>query len=162
MNVGLAIESDVSVEHLMPAVLGINNALEGYFANRSYGSDVTNAAIGTILVTGAISERFHPVRPFRYTRFKREKSRITGEIFEVHTTVGWDVKPNFATFSGQSLDGVRDCLCEALIASTAILEEHHDQYPDFDVTRFRTDFSACLRAHCGTLDGARATGAPSD
>lgn len=149
MDVGLAIESDASVRHLMPSVLGINNALEVYFASRSYGSDVTNVVIGTILVERSeIADRFHPARPFRYSRFHREKSRITGEIFEVHTTAGWDVKPDFTTFSGQSLEGARDFLCEALIASTAVLDAHRDQYPDFDVTRFRADFEGCLRAHC--------------
>lgn len=39
-------------------------------------------------------------------------------------------------------------LCEALIASTAILNENRSQFPDFDVTRFQADFEACLRAHC--------------
>lgn len=146
----------------MPSVLGINNALETYFVDRSYGGDVTNVVIGTILVERSeIADRFHPVRPFRYTRFNREKSRITGEIFEVHTTAGWDVKPDFAVFSGQGLEGARDYLCEALIASTAVLEEHHDQYPDFDVARFRADFAACLRAHCDQSAGAE-TGMPSD
>lgn len=152
MDVGLAIESDVSVEHLMPAVLGVNNALEACFAKHEYGSDLIYIAIGMVLVdNSAIAERFHPVRPFKYRRFDTEKSRITGEVFEIHKMATWDVKPDFEKFSGMGLEDARDYLCEALIASTGCLEEHHSQFPDFDVTRFRADFEACLRAHCAHL-----------
>jgi hypothetical protein len=154
MDVGLAIESDVSVEHLMPAVRGVNNAIEAYFVDRDYGSDLTNIGIGMILVTGPISERLHSVRPFRYRRFDREKSRITGEIFEIHTTAEWDVKPDFEKFSAMRSDDARDYLCEALIASTACLEEHRNQFPDFDVSRFRNDFESCLHAHCAKTTSA--------
>lgn len=148
MNVGLAIESDASVRHLMPAVLGVNNALEECFADREYGSDLIDIVIGLILVTGSISERLHSVRPFEYRRFDTERSQITGEVYEIHKMATWDVKPDFETFSGLGLEGARDYLCEALIASTACLEEHHSEFPDFDVARFRADFGACLQAHC--------------
>ena len=154
MNVGLAIESDASVRHLMPAVLGVNNALEACFANKDYGSDLIDIVIGLILMTGSISERLHPERPFEYRRFDTERSRITGEVYEIHKMATWDVKPAFTAFSGMNLEGARDYLCEALIVSTACLEEHHSQYPDFDVTRFRADFDACLRAHCQQTEQA--------
>lgn len=160
MNVGLAIESDASIRHLMPAVLGVNNAIEAFFVDREYGPDVLEVIIGLILMTGPTSERLHPVRPFEYRRFDTERSRITGGVIEIHKSATWDVKPDFATFSGQGLEGARDSLCEALIASTGVLEEHHDQYPDFDVARFRSDFAACLRTYCGKVEGAE-TGAPS-
>lgn len=161
MNVGLAIEVDRSVAHLMPAVREVNNALEAHFVERDYGPDVIEVIIGLILMTGPTSERLHPMRPFEYRRFDTERSRITGGVLEIHKLATWDVKPDFTTFSGQSLEGARDYLCEALIASTAVLEEHHDQYPDFDVARFRADFAACLRAHCGQSEAAE-TGLPSD
>jgi len=148
MNVGLAIESDITVEHLMPAVLGVNNAIEEFFVDREYGPDVIEVIIGLILMTGPTSERLHPVRPFEYRRFDTERSRITGGVIEIHKSATWDVKPDFATFNGQSLGGARDYLCEALIASTAVLEEHRSEYPDFDVARFRADFETCLRKHC--------------
>lgn len=149
MDIGLAIESDVSVEHLIPAVREINNALKACFADKEYGSDLIYIAIGTILVdSSAIAERFHPVRPFKYKRLDRVKHPGTGQIMEFHNSAAWDVKPDFAAFSGMSLEGARDYLCEALIASTACLEEHHSQYPDFDVARFRADFESCLRTHC--------------
>lgn len=145
MNVGLAIESDKAVEHLMPAVLGVNNAIEAFFADREYGPDVIEVIIGLILMTGSTSERLHPVRPFEYRRFDTERSRIIGGVLEIHKQATWDVKPDFETFSGLGLEGARDYLCEALIASTACLEEHHSEFPDFDVARFRDDFEACLR-----------------
>jgi len=149
MNLGLAIESDKSVEHLMPAVLGINNALKTYFSGREYGSDLIYVAIGLILVDGSeISKRFHPVRLFKYKRLDRVKHPGTGQIMEFHNSASWDVKPDFAAFSGMDLGEARDYLCEALISSTAMLDEHHNEFPDFDVTRFRADFEACLRAHC--------------
>lgn len=148
MNVGLAIESAKAVEHLMPVVLGVNNAIEAFFADREYGVDVIEVIIGLILMTGPTSQRLHPVRPFEYRRFDTERSRITGGVLEIHKQATWDVKPDFTTFSGQSLEGARDFLCEALVASTAVLDAHRDQYPDFDVTRFRADFEGCLRAHC--------------
>lgn len=147
MNVGLGIESHFSVEHLMPAVLGVSNVLEVCFADREYGSDLIDITIGMIL-TGPGSEKLHPVRPFDYSRLKRVKHPGTGHIIEIHNSAGWDVKPDFAVFSGMSLGEARDYLCEDLIASTACLEEHHNEFPDFDVTRFRADFEACLRAHC--------------
>lgn len=147
MDIGLAIEYHFSVEHLMPAVLGTNDALKACFANKEYGSDLIYIAIGVIL-TGHGSERLHPERPFDYSRLDRVKHPGTGEISEIRNSAGWDVKPDFATFSSLSLDAARDYLCEALIASTAVLEEHRSEYPDFDVARFRTDFEACLRAHC--------------
>lgn len=153
MDVGLAIEYHFSVEHLMPAVLGVNNALKACFTDRAYGSDLSNIAIGMIL-TGPGSERLHPVRPFDYSRLKRVKHPGTGHIMEIRNSAGWDVKPDFTAFSGMNLEGARDYLCEALIVSTACLEEHHSQYPDFDVTRFRADFDACLRAHCQQTEQA--------
>ena len=147
MNVGLAIESDKAVAHLMPVVLGVNKALEAFFVARAYGTDVIEVIIGLILMTGPTSERLHPIRPFQYRRFDTERSRITGGVIEIHKSATWDVKPDFATFSGQGLEGARDYLCEALIASTAVLEEHHGEFPDFDLVRFRADFAACLRVH---------------
>ena len=149
MKIGLAIEADVSVDHLMPAIRGVNNALEACFESREYGSDLIYAAIGLILVdSSAISKRFHPVRPFKYKRLDRVKHPGTGHIMEFHNSASWDVKPDFAAFSSMGLEGARDYLCEALIASTDCLEEHHSEFPDFDVARFRADFEACLRAHC--------------
>jgi hypothetical protein len=133
----------------MPAVLGVNNTLEVYFLDRGYGSDLIDIVIGLILVTDSkISKRFHPVRPFSYKFFDTEKSRITGELFEIHKMATWDVKPDFAVFSGMGLDAARNYVCEALIASTCCLDEHRNEYPDFDVASFRADFEACLRAHC--------------
>lgn len=148
MNVGLAIESDRAVEHLMPAVLGVNNAIEAFFVEREYGPDVIEVIIGLILMTGPTSERLHPVRPFQYRRFDTERSRITGGVIEIHNSASWDVKPDFAAFSSMDLKGARDYLCESLIASTACLEEHRSEFPDFDVSRFRGDFEACLQTHC--------------
>ena len=149
MDVGLAIESDATVSHLIPSVRGVNNALEAYFSSRDYGADLTDIAIGVILVaTSEISDRFHPVRPFKYRRFDREKSRITGEIFEIKTAASWDLKPDFAKFSGVDLIGARDYLCERLIASTSCLETHCSKFPAFDVGRFRVDFESCLKRHC--------------
>lgn len=155
MNVGLGIESDASVRHLMPAVRGVNNALEACFSDREYGSDLIDITIGTILVDSSeIAERFHPVRPFKYKRLDRVKHPGTGQIMEFHNSAAWDVKPDFAAFSGKSLQGARDYLCEALIDSTSCLEEHHSQYPNFDVTRFRADFDDCLRSHCQQMEQA--------
>ena len=149
MNIGLAIESDRSIEHLIPTVLEVNNALKLYFANKEYGSDLIYVVIGTILVTDSItSQRFHPVRQFKYKRLDRVKHPGTGQIMEFHNSASWDVKLDFTAYSGMGLDEARDYLCEALIASTSILDEHRSQFPDFDVFRFRTDFEACLRAHC--------------
>lgn len=137
----------------MPAVLGVNNAIEAFFADRAYGPDVIEVIIGLILMTGPTSERLHPVRPFEYRRFDTEKSRITGGVIEIHKSATWDVKPDFAAFIGQSQESARSYLCEALVASTAVLDEHHNLYPDFDVARFQADFAACLRAHCASDDG---------
>jgi hypothetical protein len=149
MDVGLAIESDVAVSHLIPSVRGINNALEAYFLSRSYGADLTGISIGVILVgTSEISDRFHPIRPFRYKRFDRKKSRITGEIYEIKTAASWDVKPDFVKFRGVDLIGARNYICESLIASISFLGEHSSKFPDFDVGRFRVDFESCLEGHC--------------
>lgn len=149
MDVGLAIESDASVSHLIPSVRGVNNALEAYFLSRNYGADLTSIAIGLILVgTSEISDRLHPVRAFKYTRFDRERSQITGVIYEINTTASWDVKPDFAKFSGMDLNGARNYLCKSLIASADCLHEHCNKFPDFHVGRFRVDFDACLKAHC--------------
>jgi hypothetical protein len=149
MNVGLGIESHFSVEHLMPAVLEVNEALENYFSDKGYGADLIDIAIGLILLKDTeTSKRLHPIRPFNYARLKRVKHPGTGQIMEIRNSASWDVKPDFATFSGLSLDAARDYLCEALIASTALLEEHRSEYPDFEVARFRADFETCLREHC--------------
>jgi hypothetical protein len=149
MNIGLAIESDKSIEHLMPAVREVNNALKQFFVDKDYGSDLIYIAVGTVLVNNSVtSQRFHPVRPFKYKRLDRVKHPGTGQIMEFHNSAGWDVKPDFATFSGMGVEAARDYLCEALIASTSVLDVNHNQFPNFDVSRFRADFEACLRAHC--------------
>lgn len=155
MNVGLGIESDAAVRHLMPAVREINNALNACFAAKEYGSDLIYIAIGMILVdTSAIAKRFHPARPFKYKRLDRVKHPGTGHIMEFHNSASWDVKPDFVKFSSMGLNDARDYLCEALIASTGCLEEHRSQYPNFDVARFRTDFEACLHALCAKQKAA--------
>lgn len=151
MDVGLGIEYHFSVEHLMPAVRGVNNAIEECFAGQEYGSDLIDITIGLIL-TGPKSGRLHPVRPFKYKRLDRVKHPGTGHIMEFHNSASWDVKPDFEKFSGMGLDEARDYLCETLIASTACLEKHHSEFPDFDVARFRADFEACLRTHCSKSD----------
>lgn len=149
MDVGLGIENDVSVAHLMPVVRGINDALKACFSDREYGADLIDITIGMILVTNtAISNQFHPVRPFKYKRIDRFKSITTGQIVEIRNSASWDVKPDFSTFSGLSLEAARNYLCKSLTASTAVLEEHRSEYPDFDVARFRADFETCLREHC--------------
>lgn len=133
----------------MPSVLGVNNTLKSCFASNEYGADLIYIAIGVILVDDSvIAKRFHPVRPFDYRHLDKVKHPGTGQIMEFRNSASWDVKPDFAAFSGMNLDAARDYLCETLIASTEVLEEHRSQYPDFDVARFRADFEACLRAHC--------------
>ncbi len=150
MNVGLGIESDATVRHLMPAVLGVNNALKSCFVDKEYGSDLIYVAIGMILVDSSeIAKRFHPVRPFKYKQLDRVKHPGTGQIMEFRNSAAWDVKPDFEAFSRMGLEEARDYLCKVLIASTGCLEEHRSQYPDFDVSRFRADFETCLRAHQG-------------
>lgn len=148
MNVGLAIEVDKSLRYLMPAALGVNNAINNYFADRGYGPDVLEIIIGLILMEAHTSERLHPVRLFQYRPFDTERSRITGGVIEIYKSAAWDVKPDF-TKNGNNLNAAIESLCQALIASTAVLEEHHSEYPDFDVDSFRSDFAACLREHCG-------------
>ena len=149
MDVGLAIESDASVSHLMPSVRGVSNVLEAHFLSRSYGVDLTCITIGLILVGASeVSDRFHPVRPFKYRRFDREKSRITGEIYEINTAASWDIKPEFNIFCGLDLVGARNYLCDFLIDSTSCLDAHHSKFLHFDVARFRADFESCLKAHC--------------
>ena len=154
MKIGLTIENDKSISHLMPAVRGINNAIKTYFADLEYGDDVIEIIIGLILLNDSVtSKRFHPVRPFEYKRFDTEKSRITGQIYEIHKTATWDVKPDCAIFSSKSLEDARDYLCESLITSTSELEYYRNDYPNFDVTKFRADFEKCLREHCSSTKG---------
>jgi hypothetical protein len=50
MNVGLALEIDESVYSLAPVVTELGIALQAFFAERHYGSDVENIVIGVILV----------------------------------------------------------------------------------------------------------------
>lgn len=149
MRIGLGIESDKSVEHLMPTVLGVNDVLKACFKDREYGSDLIYIAIGLILVdNSATAQRFHPVRPFKYKRLDRVKHPGTGQIMEFRNSAGWDVKPDFEKFRSMNEKEARDYLCEILTASTAVLAEHRNKFPDFDVERFRADFEGCLRAHC--------------
>lgn len=149
MNVGLAIEVDRSVSHLMPAVRAVNEVLKSFFMERQYGADLIYTAIGVILVDdSATAQNLHSIRPFCYKNLDQVRHPGTGHVMTFHNSASWDVKPNFAVFSGQDLEGARNFLCEALIASTNVLELNCDQYPDFDVARFLADFEACLRAHC--------------
>jgi|SRR5687768_10744298 len=109
MKVGLGIESDAAIQHLMPAVRGVDNALEACFANEQYGTDLLHIAIGVILVdNSATAKRFHPVRPFKYKRLDRVKHPGTGQIMEFRNTATWDVKPDFGTFSGKTLGSVNN------------------------------------------------------
>jgi hypothetical protein len=149
MKIGLAVENDVSVSHLMPAVLGVNRALKAYFINKEYGSDLVYIAIGTILKANSIiSKKFHPIRPFKYKKLDRVKHPGTGQIMELHNSAEWDVMPDFELFSRMDLENARNYLCDCLIASTNCLEEQHSYFPDFDVVRFRVEFESCLRRHC--------------
>lgn len=149
MNVGLGIESDISIEYLLPSILNIDRALRECFLDKSYGSDLTDITIGMILVNrSAISETLHPLRSFDYSRLKRVKHPGTGQLIVIPNTAGWDVKPDFESFSGISIDDAREYLCEVLITSTLCLDEHHNEFPDFEVALFRADFETCLRALC--------------
>lgn len=149
MDVGLAIESEKSVEHLISAVLDVNDALMACFKKREYGSDLIKISIGLILLEDSEhNRRFHPMRPFDYSRLERIKHPGTGHIIEIRNSAGWDVKTDFEKFRSMNLVQARGYLCEVLIDSTSVLEEHRSKFPNFDVARFRADFEACLRAHC--------------
>ena len=151
MKIGLAIENDVAVANLMPAVFDIDRALKSCFASKEYGSDTLNIAIGTVLVSNStISQRLHPVRPFKFKRLEKVKHPGTGQIMELYNSASWDVKPDFEKFSGMGLNDARNYLCEYLIASTRCLEDNQGLFPNFEVARFIADFELCLREHCSS------------
>lgn len=147
MNVGLVVESDESVEYLIPMVLEMSHSIERFFSGRHYGPDVIEVIICLILMGDPVSKRLHPLRSFAYKRYDTEISRITGEVFEIHKSASWDIRPSLTSLGDMELDAVRRYFCELLISSAVVLEEHRDQYPNFDVDRFRSDFAYCLR--CG-------------
>lgn len=143
MDVGLAIESDASVDSYTPMICAINNALKLYFSGRDYGEDLQYLGIG-LIITGSNSEKFHPIRPFKYEKESFYKDIFTNQRKSLKNAASYDVKPDFERFCQMELNEARSYLVQLLVESTEILERNLDKFPQFDFKQFRNDFSDCL------------------
>lgn len=143
MNVGLAIESDQSLEVFSQVFYELDKRLKEYFPNKDFGDDLEDLAIGLIL-TGPGSERLHPIRPFKYEKESSYKDIFTNKRVTIKNAASYDVKPDFEAFSQMTLDEAQNYLAKLLSESTEVLERNHKKFPNFDVKQFRKDFSNCL------------------
>ncbi|WP_031431889.1 hypothetical protein [Methylomicrobium agile] len=144
MNVGLAIESNETVERFLPIMEKLYTELKIYFYKRDYGKDLQDLAIGLIL-TGPGTEKFHPIRSFKYEKESSYKDIFTNKRVNIKNAASYDVKPDFERFSQMTLDDAQNYLAELLFESTEVLESNHEKFPNFDVKQFRKDFANCLR-----------------
>src|SRR5882757_3865516 len=136
---------DVEVERLGAAMERIDSRLRQFFADKTYGSDVEYVSIG-MLVMGAGSERFHPVRPLKYKKIYKYKSILTGEKIEERNVLELDVKPDFEKISRMNSELAERYMIETLIAGVDQIERARKRFPDFDVAKFREDLRVCLQA----------------
>ena len=143
MELGLAIEMDVSIERLLPVLGNIATKLKTFFEHKQYGPDLLHIFIGVIL-THPDSSRLHPVRKPSFLKLMKYRS-LTNEKVEMCNVFQYDVKPDYESFRKlNSLDAGR-VLCQLLLDSTALIEARRASFPDFDLQRFTEDLRTCLR-----------------
>ncbi len=141
MQVGLALEIDISILSMGDIVTALDDRLTEYFREKDYGSGLAHLFIGVIL-TGPGSETLHPVRDLKFK--KRVKYSQPPKV-DLQNVAEYDVKPSFDIFSQLSGEQARDYLAKVLVDSLDILDTHKEKYPDFALARFKEDFRACLR-----------------
>jgi hypothetical protein len=143
VELGLAIEMDASIERLHPVLAKIATKLKAFFESKQYGQDLLHIFIGVIL-THPDSSRLHPVRKPSFRKLVKYKSSLTNEKVEMHNVFQYDVKPDYEVYRKlNSLDAGR-VLCQLLLDSTAMIEAHRGNFPDFDVQQFTEDLRTCL------------------
>lgn len=144
MEIGVAQEIDAEMERLSSAVTRLGDRLQACFSGKNYGRGVSSIFIGIILM-GARSERLHPVRPFKFRKLYKFKSRITGQRTEIPEVVTFDVKPEYETLRRLSSEAAEAYIAEALIRAMDVISHHQRNFPLFNVAQFKEDFANCLR-----------------
>lgn len=143
MNIGLAVEIDSELERLSGAIGRIDGNLKRFFLERDYGDDVSNVFIGLIL-TGPGSEKLHSVRPVKYRKLFRSKSRITGQLIELKNVLEFDVKPDYGRARVLNAEAAERYISQDLVDGVDQLRRVQDRFPAFDITRFKRDLAVCL------------------
>lgn len=144
MNIGIALEIDSALESLSTLVTDTAAKIKEFFAHQDYGQDLSNIFIGVIL-TGPGSERLHPIRRPTYKKVLRFNNRVINQRMEFRNVFQYDVKPDYDILRRSNADQARRVLCDALVASTVVLEKNKAKFPDFDLDRFRNDLRSCLQ-----------------
>jgi hypothetical protein len=115
--------------------------LNRFFEHRSYGSGIENLVI-IVILTEPSGTMPHPVTQFSYRRIVRVKF----PPLEARDVVEYDIRPEYGLFGQMSPAQAGSYLRRLLVDSTAVLADHADQFPNFDVRKFRQDFESCLAA----------------
>jgi hypothetical protein len=150
VKVGIAQEIDSEFERLAGVLTRLDDRLREYFAGRQYGQGISSIIIGVILM-GPGSERFHPVRPFKYKKLSKFRSLVTGEQKEMKDVVTLDVKPDYQTLRQLNAEAAESYISNALIGAMNAICSHQEKFPMFDTAKFKEDFTACLRQSSSTL-----------
>jgi hypothetical protein len=143
MNVSIALEMDSALESQAAVITDAAIKMKSFFADRNYGTDLSNIIIGIIL-TGPGSERLHPVRKATYHKTLKFINRIINLPMEITNIFQYDLKPDYEIFSRLHGAEARQWFVNALIDSTMLIEKHKSKFPDFDVQRFMADLRLCL------------------
>lgn len=141
MNVGTSLEIDETLDSMSIIIHETGEALNRFFEHRSYGNGIENLVI-IVILTEPSGTMPHPVMQFSY----RKIVRVRFPPLEARDVVEYDIRPEYGLFSQMSPEQASSYLRRLLVESTAVLTEHADRYPDFDVEKFRQDFESCLTA----------------
>ena len=144
MIVAIAASIDQEIDRLLHSIAQIHTLLKERFADKTYGDGVESIFIGLIL-TGPGSDRLHPVRGLKYRKKFTLKSALTRNTEYLGNAVEFDIKPDYETIRTMNSERAAIYIADSLIRGLGILEKNHAKFPNFDLVRFTTDFSSCLR-----------------
>ena len=143
MRVALTIETNSELERLNNGLRHINDRLELFFQDRSYGEDVERILIGMIL-TGPRTEELHPVRPLKYRKISSFKNPITGEQINMNKLVTFDVKPDYEITRRLNAEEAAKYISKCIVQAADQLIAARKRFPKFDAVQFRRDLEALL------------------
>lgn len=136
MRIGIAVEADAEFFHHCEIANDLDRRLKASFAAANYGDGVQNIFVGVLLI-GPGGEKFHPTRPFKFTR-RRKDYGLDSHGADLVNIVEFDVKPAF-------LDGVEPpAIAEAVLEGFDQWKSKLIALPSFDAERFLSDVRSVL------------------
>jgi hypothetical protein len=143
--------TESKVSHKTFVIYNLSQLLKSFFASRNYGEDVSKISIAFILVADRKGyEEWYKERKPKYIQHKSVKSKLTGEIHEIHKTFSYEIKlsdEQVNKFTSGSDNYSMKLIANEIIGSLNKLDHLPKKIKDFDKLAFKQDAERFLSKH---------------